>query len=140
MIHGKRIIQDGKLYLTRYYLKGNGKGKSWELYLHHIHTPDPDRAPHNHPWPWFLSIILKGWYVEGRMDLQARKGSGGVRRWFNLVRSRGVFHRIVEIAPGGVWTLVLVAPRQGQWGYAKGGTFIPYNEHHDDYKAWAEEF
>ena len=23
---------------------------------------------------------------------------------------------------------------------AKGGTFIPYNEHHDDYKAWAEEF
>ena len=33
------------------------------LYLHHIHRPDREPDPHDHPW-WFASLVLTGWYEE----------------------------------------------------------------------------
>lgn len=29
------------------------------LYLHHIHRPDREPDPHDHPW-WFASLVLTG--------------------------------------------------------------------------------
>ena len=133
-LRGKRIYQNELLYLTRYYLKGDGNANSWELYLHHIHRPDVERAPHNHPWPWFLSIVLKGWYREVSVSLQDSAAKHPAFwdykwvRWFNFMPRRSLFHRITTVPPKGAWTLVLVPPRAGVWGFAVNGKFIEYDE------------
>lgn len=120
LFHGKRIVY-GTDYLTRFYLKGDGSGKSWELYLHRIYQEDGARKPHNHPWPWFLSIILSGWYVEERDGFNAPAGVKPpwfVRRWINWMPSPAVFHRITVVSNRPVWTLVLVpAKTERQWGF-----------------------
>ncbi len=38
----------------------------WHLYLHHMHAPDADECLHDHPWPWGLSFVLLGGYLEER--------------------------------------------------------------------------
>lgn len=82
---------DGSLYMERYWLVPfvtSGRAASdkdagcyvatwrqpltWLLQrlgiavrVHCIHTADLDRALHDHPWT-FLSVVLRGWYVENR--------------------------------------------------------------------------
>ena len=133
LFHGKHIVY-GSDYLTRFYLKGDGSGKTWELYLHRIFKEDGARAPHNHPWPWFLSIVLTGWYDEVRDGFDSHSVTVHRRRWVNFMPSPAVFHRIVNVSERAVWTLVLVPPKtERKWGFlqraANGDpTFVRYDE------------
>ena len=138
MLHGKRIFLDDKPYLTRYYLKGDGSRETWEIWLHNIHTADPWRDPHNHPFDWFLSIVLWGWYAEERYDWANDAWGPSERvKWYSYMPHRSIFHRITWVKPGGVWTLIIVpakgteGARRWTWGYASQGTdraFVPHNE------------
>jgi hypothetical protein len=75
---------DGSLYMERYWLvpfasdKEGCRAATWRepltwllqrlgvaVRLHVIHTPDLDRALHDHPWT-FVSLVLRGWYREER--------------------------------------------------------------------------
>lgn len=75
---------DGTKYMERYWLVPFASAKegcyvaTWRqpfikllqvlgiaVRLHWIHTPDLDRALHDHPWT-FISKVLIGWYVEER--------------------------------------------------------------------------
>lgn len=75
---------DGSLYMERYWLAPFTSEKEgcyvatwrepvvWLLQklgiavrIHCIHTPDLDRALHDHPWT-FVSVVLAGWYKEER--------------------------------------------------------------------------
>lgn len=65
------------VYMRRYvlfgYRTGDPKQTGWRawvpsLYLHHMMQPDADTALHNHPFPWGLSFVLLGGYVEKRFD------------------------------------------------------------------------
>ena len=47
---GKTIFVYDKLYLTRYYILGDGSGTWFEIYVHHMHATDSFRWLHNHPW------------------------------------------------------------------------------------------
>src|SRR5690242_14714107 len=54
------------------------RNRFFNIYLHHFHRSDDDRALHDHPW-LNLSIILQGEYVEHTIE------AGGVN-----VRTRRV--------------------------------------------------
>ena len=120
-LSGKRIYLDGNPYLTRYYLIGDGTGRRFELYLHYIQLKDPYRWLHNHPWRWFLSIVLRGQYTQEVL----RPSSNGTRqkirvRFINLFLGNDRYHAIHDVPANGVWTLVLVPPKSNgkvRWGY-----------------------
>lgn len=100
--------------------------------VHHIMREDGDRDMHDHPWN-ARTVILKGHYLEKRMDHAAGLWSGpdelGRRAWKpkeNLLLRRpgstatlgfGEYHRICEVAPAGAWTLFISGPWKGVWGF-----------------------
>lgn len=120
-LSGKQIYLDGRPYLTRYYLIGDGSGRRFELYLHRIQLKDPYRWLHNHPWHWFLSIVLSGHYSQKVLDLSSNTGRKEVHvRYCNLFRGKNRYHAISDVPERGVWTLVLVPPKSKnsvRWGY-----------------------
>jgi hypothetical protein len=114
-------------YLTRRFLTVyNGRVGHWlrerfpSAFLHCLHRSDgPSHGLHSHPWPWAVSVILRGGYVEIR--------EGGWRYYrpgdVNVLRGDD-FHRI-ELADDNepTWTLFIVGPRRGGWGFKKGGMY-----------------
>ena len=120
-LSGKRIYLNGKPYLTRYYLLGDGSGKGYEVYLHHIQREDPYRWLHNHPWRWFLSIVLRGGYKQEVLQLPGEGPHKTQRvRFINLFRGQNRYHAITELPKKGAWTLVIVPPKMREsrrWGY-----------------------
>jgi hypothetical protein len=112
-----RLIDvDGRPYLERYFLATLPGGGA--IYLHRFLAPDPDRGLHDHPWPWALSLVLAGGYVEARGDPWGERRRRAVRPGrLNLIRGT-TFHRIVALAAGEAWTLFAHGPRVKPWGFA----------------------
>lgn len=117
--------------------------------LHWILKPDPEPWLHDHPVT-FLSVILRGWYVELRGErhyLSAPKGSdwGAVetvfklvhRRWYNFIcASRDTMHRIEYAAPHTL-TLCFMGPKRQEWGYRTNKGWVWYKEYkHEIRGAW----
>lgn len=115
---GKHIRLDGQDYLTRWMLKGDGSGRSWEVYIHHLQSVDVSRFLHNHPWPWFLALALAGHYHQDVLESETGDVRRETIRWWNFFRGQNRYHAIREISDGGVWTLVITSPRNDhKWGY-----------------------
>lgn len=116
---GKTIYVYDQPYLTRYYLIGDGSGKTFEVYVHLMHKVDEFRWLHNHPWRWFLSIVLSGTYWQETLDCHCGVHQREHIRSFNLFRSFNRYHAIRELPQGCAWTLVVVPPKQDdyRWGY-----------------------
>lgn len=94
------------------------------LYLHWIYRPDGGGDPHNHPFS-FLSLILRGGYVESRFEMAGRGEALPYRRALpDRARSalsvgrtnRRTFHRITW-AESPTVTLVLAGPSRQEWGF-----------------------
>lgn len=90
-------------------------GPLFRVYLHHLVSPDDDRADHDHPYS-FVSFVLWGSYVE-RLD---ERSTGGrvryvKRRWFNWKPAPGR-HRVVWVSKH-CWTLLIGGPRVREWGF-----------------------
>ncbi|MCY4143426.1 MAG: hypothetical protein OXG08_07060 [Gammaproteobacteria bacterium] len=118
-ISGKTIFVYDKPYLTRYYLIGNGSGKTFEVYLHYMHKVDEFRWLHNHPWNWFLSLVIYGSYWQETFNSKTRRHSRQHIRLFNLFRKTSQYHAIRELPTGSAWTVVVTPPkrRNYEWGY-----------------------
>ena len=116
---GKTIYVYGEPYLTRYYLVGNGSGRGFEVYVHNMHKVDQFRWLHNHPWNWFLSIVLSGYYVQDIFNRRTNHSKKQNIRLVNLFRGLHRYHAIRELPKGEAWTLVLVPPKKKafEWGY-----------------------
>lgn len=116
---------DGTLYMGRWWLL---QPRWWTLGIavrvHHIATPDLDRHLHDHPWP-FLSIVLRGWYVESRPISRApcfredadeeicyltQRHAGSV-----AYRASTDRHRIIHLSQESVWTVVITGPKSRTW-------------------------
>jgi hypothetical protein len=107
------------------------------VYLHRINTPDDARPiPHTHPWP-FLSLILRGGYLE---NLERRDSTGRIRRrWPERSRRAGTVHfvratdahAITTLHRTPTYTLVLAGRRRPEpsWGYWDADRFTPWDEH-----------
>lgn len=115
---GKHIFVKNQLYLTRYYLVGDGSGKGIELYLHILHDVDRYRWTHNHPWRWFMSIVLHNTYKQDVLNTETgRRYSQHIRK-FSRISGQSTYHAIRELPDGPVWTLFLASQKTGRrWGY-----------------------
>lgn len=100
------------------------------IYLHHIHRPDIDRDPHDHPWA-FWSLILAGSYTEEVWPDKRnpdRQGMRNRKRWSIRRTGRKAAHIITEIE-GPLWTLVFAGPRRAGWGFWVDGEFVPWKQY-----------
>ncbi len=135
MIHSRRVIIDGLLYLTRWFLTP----RAWRfprVFLHRISLPDAGRDMHDHPWD-FWTLRLWGWYVEivgastcnlhkvpnVRCGLCARMHQAWEERtgWRPRFRLAEHVHRIKSVSKGGCWTLVVAMPARRAWGFWQRG-------------------
>jgi len=121
------IGADGDPYLDRLRLL---QTPLFGIYLHHIHRPDHERDPHDHPW-WFASLVLSGWYEE--MVWADKRAEG---KWIRRERPRGSLRRItrrgahrITGTSGSLWTPVLTGPKAGDWGFWRRGQFVPWREY-----------
>lgn len=91
------------------------------LYLHHIVGSDWTRDLHDHP-KRFISIGLKGWYIE------ETEGTAGTLYTAPWVRTFPATHRHRLVARN-CWTLVLVLWTVRPWGFWSRGTWIPWRQY-----------
>lgn len=106
--------------------------------VHHICTPDLDRAMHDHPWD-FVSVVLRGWYAEARplypdgfetcipgeeLRRLTYRNSGSIA--YRRATDR---HRITMVSEGGVWTLFITGRKRQGWGFYTAKGKVPYNEY-----------
>ena len=113
------ITTDGDPYLHRFYLhKKPREGFRQYLpsvYLHYFHRGDLDKALHNHPWKYSLSLVLTNGYLEDR-----RTKYGVIRRLLrsgsvNFIRAND-YHKVTLLDPSkGSWTLFVSGPRVQDW-------------------------
>lgn len=98
------------------------------VYLHKFCRDDDDRAFHDHPW-WFISVMLKGGYVEHRT------GSPTVtRRALSFAFRRATAQHRIELFRDGsgevvpCWTLVITGRKKRVWGFWCPKGFVPWHE------------
>jgi hypothetical protein len=111
---------EGDVYLRRYYIY-TGKYRP-HIYIHHFLESDYDRAMHDHPWG-FTTVMLWGGYWE-HVPTFTDFVSGHIfskKTWYGPGTIRGVkanhIHR-VELPEGKTaWTLMIVGPRERDWGF-----------------------
>lgn len=125
--------EGGQPYLTRWCLLGGSPYDSthpflpFNLFLHCFHASDGD-TPHNHPWTWARSLILKGSYREYRvLDVAGALAFGRTPSIFAHTYRPGGWNRIdeemfhhVELETPKVWTLFLCGRKTKQWGFLAG--------------------
>lgn len=132
-------------YMNRYWLF-NGYSKdddlietkniSWlpSIRIHHIKRADLERWPHDHPWIRARSIPLLGWLKEERTIGFSGENPSIVietvrRAGDTYTLNNGEFHRIIEVSPGGVWTLFITWKQTSNWGFLVNGKKIPWREY-----------
>ena len=93
-------------YITRLHVI---KTPWWAICVHWLNAPDPEPYMHDHPVS-FLSIILRGGYVERRND------GPHARTWFNFIRASDQ-HTIQYVSRGGCVTLCFMGPKTREWGF-----------------------
>lgn len=126
-MEGMDIGADGDPYLDRLRIV---QTPWFGVYLHHIHRPDKDRDPHDHPWP-FISLVLTGSYREVVWADKLYPGysfSRERRRW-SVARTRQLSAHMITGITGPLWTLVVTGPRRGEWGFWVDGQFVPWREY-----------
>jgi hypothetical protein len=128
-------------YMLRWFLFRSKSNRLPRLYLHKFLRSDDDRAPHDHPW-WFISILLRGKYIEHRWD-ENDVETTHVRHAPSIAfRGLSTRHR-VELFGGRfkgddavrcwqpfkpVWTLILTGPDVRAWGFWCDDRFVPHRE------------
>jgi hypothetical protein len=100
------------------------------LYLHHYLRSDPDRGPHDHPWPWAVSLPLAGGYHEDRVEVLRQGKAVSVRRRRRPLvpyRLTGFdFHQVVIEDNTTSWSLFLTGVNGFKsWGFLRPLTGLP---------------
>jgi hypothetical protein len=127
LLAGLDVGADGDPYLDRLRIVQT----PWlGVYLHHIHRPDRDRDPHDHPWA-FASLVLCGGYQETVWPDKRRHDRmfARIRGRFSLATLDRDAAHIITAIKGPLWTLVLTGPRRGDWGFWELGKFVPWREY-----------
>lgn len=103
-------------YLRRWWVIA----RNWlmNLYLHEFRRSDDDRALHDHPWLFNVSILLRGKYLEhtkrGVKLLQAPE----VKFRFGPAPHRiELFNDRDTGEPIPCWSLFITGPRVREWGF-----------------------
>lgn len=122
-----KVIEDS--YIRRLHLIHTPVGG---IMLHFYDGPDKARDLHNHPAS-FLSIVLRGWYVEQVAAVHPAAISSWYQtiRWWNFKRANfRDAHRIVQVAPCTV-TLVFYGKNRHTWGFFTKDGWINWRDYGD---------
>lgn len=127
------LHQGGEPYLVRRYVIP--RNNYLNVYLHKFVKSDYDEALHDHPW-WFISLILKGEYVEHQLHgVMNHRKAGSI-----AFRKATTMHRVELFypqnqwglpegyTPSPVWTLVVTGRRIREWGFACPKGWCPWEE------------
>jgi hypothetical protein len=91
------------------------------VFVHHLHQPDKDPHPHDHPWKIVWSLVICGGYEERVWPDKRDPSRSYLRRrrlWSQASMPRDAAHIITKVARP-LWTLV-IARRScgtGNWGF-----------------------
>lgn len=127
LLTGIDIGADGDPYLDRLRLVQTPR---FAVYLHHIHRPDKEPHPHDHPWA-FASLVLCGAYSESVWPDKTVPGDWAWRhrpRWSLRRLNRDSAHIITDVT-GPLWTLVIAGRDHDEWGFWANGKHIPWREY-----------
>jgi hypothetical protein len=144
------VNRQGKVYMYRWWLfnpkLGNAPdGTEWfrwpnlpSIRIHWIKRRDLDRHLHDHPANC-RTFVLQNWYKEKRQAyLNLPIGPITLTNEYVFSTRRagqtatidfGEYHSITEVAPGGVWTMFVIGPRKGMWGFLVDGVKVPFKEY-----------
>jgi hypothetical protein len=101
-----------------------GKGK---LEYQRKSKTNLDDAPHSHPWPWSISLVLWGGYTEERIHVEDESDPNSVQST-DVVRRRvwpltlnvfgpGDYHNVTKLHGRETWSLFLTGPKAMSWGF-----------------------
>lgn len=99
-------------YLTRWRII---QTPVFALYLHRMDGPDARKTLHDHPWP-FVSVIIRGGYIERRLDPRDMSVAPRTVKRVNVMPLRAA-HAIRELLRTPTWTFLIVGRRVRTWGY-----------------------
>ena len=96
------------------------KNRFLNVYIHNFLRSDEERALHNHPWLWNISLIIRGSYIEHMPG-----GESKLRKSFRPVFRLGHTPHRVQLLPASdgksgvraVWTLFIIGPKVRDWGF-----------------------
>lgn len=103
-----------ELYLTRWRLI---ETPWFGLFLHRFDGPDSRPVFHDHPWS-FVSLLVRGGYVEHRLNLHDRTVKVRQINHLNVMR-RDDAHFIDHLLRTPSWSVLLVGKRRRTWGYLR---------------------
>ncbi len=99
--------------------------------VHEILRSDGDRAWHDHPWKWYITIVLLGGYWEHK-PIYDKSGlyRGETRTWYGpgsiLLRRAKDLHRL-EIPEGATATTLFITGKWVQdWGFVPNANWKVY--------------
>lgn len=105
------------------------------VYLHRMDGPDSRWTLHDHPWS-FVSFVLRGGYIERRLDPHDRSFHRRLVQRVNVMRTHDA-HAITRLLRIPTWTLVFVGARRRTWGYWERTlgdddrwAWTPFDKHH----------
>jgi hypothetical protein len=108
-------------YLLRWYVIP--RNRFFNVYLHLFLRSDDDRALHDHPWLFNLSILLEGEYDELTKRNFVRRKAG---QW--KLRLGPAPHRLELVKGRPCWTLFITGPRYRVWGFYCPNRWVPWME------------
>lgn len=120
------IERNGAPYLKRWHIIP--RNPVFNIYLHQFCQSDEDRALHDHPWLFNISILLKGSYIEHLPAGKTRYRRPGLWRGcllrlgraphrIELFSTRTFRRGVIDTVPTPCWTLFMTGPRVRQWGF-----------------------
>lgn len=108
------------------------RNKLFNIYLHEFRRSDDDRAHHDHPWLFNISILLRGRYIEhtirkGGIHVATQYSTGAVRWRF------GPAPHMIELLPGErCVTLFITGPIVRNWGFHCPKGWVPWQRFTDE--------
>jgi hypothetical protein len=84
--------------------------------LHRMDGPDARDTLHDHPFS-FVSVVLRGGYVERRLDPRTMTVDGRTVEHVNRVRAGIDAHAICELLRVPTWTLLFIGRPRRTWGF-----------------------
>ena len=115
-------------YLSRWTFLYRGEDR-WRLCLHFFHRSDEDRDLHTHPWAWAAALQLAGGYREERRIADSVLPRDYPPGSLNIFVA-STAHRVDLLDPRGSWSLLLMGPIVGSWGFVdpKTWSFTPWRD------------
>jgi hypothetical protein len=102
----------GHVYLRRFTII---QTPACSVLVHRIFEPDDGRWPHDHPWTWFRTFVLRGGYLADEYKnykafCNDQVQHGVHNAWSSYRMNFWQAHQIMYVQPG-TWTLVITGKR-----------------------------